>query len=192
MKVINRLCLVAVASIALLGFSVAQAADYDIDTKGMHAYIEFKVPHLGYSILSGRFNDFSGSFSWDRENPEASKIMVTIQTASLDSNHEKRDKHLISPDFLNVDVHPTAVFNSSSYDGDASGGTLKGDITLNGVTKPIELQVSAVGEGKDPWGGYRAGFTAHTRLNSADFGYTGRMFPKQIDMALGVEGVRKK
>ena len=72
----------------------AVAADYDIDIPGMHAAIQFRILHLGYSVLTGRFNDFGGTFTWDKDNPGASTINVTIKTASIDSNHAERDKHL--------------------------------------------------------------------------------------------------
>jgi len=78
------------------------AADYAIDTKGQHAFVNFKISHLGYSWLWGTFKEFDGSFSFDAEQPEASRVNVTLQTASIDSNHAERDKHLRSDDFLNV------------------------------------------------------------------------------------------
>ncbi len=77
----------------------AQAADYTIDIQGQHAFINVKISHLGYSWLYGRFNDFSGSFSWDAASPEASQISGT-NPASVDTNHAERDKHLRAEDFL--------------------------------------------------------------------------------------------
>lgn len=182
----------AVTTLAALAPQSAPAAMYDVDTMGMHAFVQFKVLHLGYSVLVGRFNQFSGSFEWDKSNPSAAKVDVTIQTASLDSNHAERDKHLRSADYLNVEKFPTATFKSTSYSGDAMTGKLKGDLTLNGVTKPIEIALKHIGEGNDPWGGYRAGFQGTVTLNSADFGYTQRGFPSSIDMELYLEGVQRK
>lgn len=176
----------------LLGFSHVSAANYKIDTQGMHAYIEFKVPHMGFSILGGRFNKFDGSFMWDKDNPSASSVEVTIDTTSIDTNHKMRDDHLKGKDFLNVEKHPTASFKSTKYQGDANGGKLMGAFTLNGVTKNITIDVKKIGEGKDNWGGVRAGFTGTTTLNSADFGYTSAMFPKNIEIALSVEGIQQK
>lgn len=169
----------------------ANAADYKIDTNGMHGFVQFRVSHMGFSVLGGNFNKFEGTFSWDKDNPSASAAEVTINTASIDTNHTDRDKHLSSPDFLNVEKFPTATFKSTGFEGDASGGKLMGDFTLNGVTKPVTLVVTSVGEGKDPWGGYRAGFTGETTLNGADFGYTSQMFPKSIDISVSVEGIRQ-
>lgn len=184
----------ALLLVMLAGSSVpAAAAEYDIDIKGMHAFIQFRIYHLGYSVLLGRFNDFGGSFSWDRENPGASSINVDIKTASIDSNHAERDKHLREEDFLNVDKYPTANFKSTRYHGDAMGGKMDGILTLHGVSKPISLDVKVIAEGDDPWGGYRAGFEATTTIKRADFGMTYNLGPasETMDFDLYIEGVRK-
>ena len=171
----------------------AVAAEYEIDIEGMHAAIEFRILHLGYSVLTGRFNDFGGSFSWDRDNPEASSIEVTINTASIDSNHAERDKHLREEDFLNVEKYPQAMFKSTKYNGDASSGTLEGILTLHGVSKPIAIDVQYIGEGDDPWGGYRAGFEGSVTIRRSDFGMMYDLGPKSDEMQLDlyIEGVRK-
>ena len=90
--------LILAASVATVMALPAQAADYTIDTQGAHAFIQFKISHLGYSWLYGRFNTFSGEFSYDADKLADSKISLTIDTASVDSNHAERDKHLRSPD----------------------------------------------------------------------------------------------
>lgn len=174
------------------GFS-ATAADYEIDTKGMHAFIQFRIVHLGFSIVAGRFNDFGGDFSWDKNNPAASSITVNIKTGSVDTNHAERDKHLRSDEFLNVDKYPSATFKSTKYHGDASGGKLDGILTLHGVSKAISLDVKAIGEGDDPWGGYRAGFQATTSIRRADFGMEYNLGPaaETMEFELNIEGVRK-
>ena len=171
----------------------AVAAEYEIDIEGMHAAIEFRILHLGYSVLTGRFNDFGGSFSWDRDNLEASSIEVTINTASIDSNHAERDKHLREEDFLNVEKYPQAMFKSTKYKGDASAGTLEGILTLHGVSKPIAIDVQYIGEGDDPWGGYRAGFEGSVSIRRSDFGMMYDLGPKSDEMQLDlyIEGIRK-
>ncbi len=174
--------------------AMAQAADYQIDVKGAHASILFKIKHLGYSWLNGRFNDFSGDFSYDSLNPEKSSINVNIVTASLDSNHAERDKHLRGDDFLDVKKYPKALFKSNSFkvinDNEA---TVTGNLTLHGVTKEISFPVQKVGEGKDPWGGYRAGFSGETSLKLADYGITYNLGPAstQVILELNIEGIRK-
>jgi polyisoprenoid-binding protein YceI len=183
--------------IILLSFFAASissqinAAEYMMDTKGMHGYINFEVSHMGFSMLGGRFNQFEGSFSWDKSNPASSSAEVTINTSSISTNNETRDGHLSGENYLNVAAHPSASFKSSSYKGNASGGKLMGDFTLNGVTKPVTLDVSYVGEGDDPWGGYRSGFTGSTVLNSKDFNYTNKNFPASIAISISVEGIRQ-
>lgn len=174
----------------------AQAAEYVIDTKGMHAFIQFRVKHLGYSWLYGRFNEFGGAFSYDDAKPEASKISVDIKVTSLDSNHAERDKHLRSKDFLDAEAFPTAKFVSTSYKSTgAKTGTLTGDLTLHGVTKPVVIAVESIGSGSDPWGGFRAGFEGKTTIKGADFGIemVKKLGPAagEIEMMLSVEGVRQ-
>jgi len=194
----KRLSLVIAALALTLSFTAmapsAQAADYVIDTRGAHAFVQFRVQHLGYSWLYGRFNTFDGAFSYDDASPATSKISVTIDTASIDTNHAERDKHLRSADFLDVGKFPKATFVSTaiSVNGDGSA-KLSGDFTLHGVTKPITLDVKKMGEGKDPWGGYRVGFEGSTTITMADYGMTYNLGPlaTQAEIILSFEGMRK-
>ncbi len=144
-----RKTLAALALGSALCAGPALAADYAIDKEGQHAFINFKISHLGYSWLYGTFRDFDGSFSFDAANPAASTVQVSINTASLDSNHAERDKHLRGADFLNVDKHPVATFKSTSVKptGERSFD-ITGDLSLNGVTKPVTIQAGFIGEGK--------------------------------------------
>ena len=103
----------ALACAAMALAAPASAADYVIDTKGGHASINFKIPHLGFSWLTGRFDTFSGTFTYDDKKPEASKVSVEIDTTSLNSNHAERDKHLRSADFLDAAKFPKATFVST-------------------------------------------------------------------------------
>ncbi|WP_043319210.1 YceI family protein [Microbulbifer sp. HZ11] len=176
-----------------IGTSV-QAADYQFDTKGAHAFIQFRIKHLGYSWLYGRFDKFDGSFTYDEAKPEASTVQVTVDTASLNSNHAERDKHLRGDDFLNVAKYPTATFKSTSFEPKGDGkALLKGDLTLHGVTKPITIDVEEIGGGKDPWGGYRQGFTGKTEFKLKDFGIDYDLGPasQTVEMILDVEGIRQ-
>ena len=182
------------AALLLAASGLAQAADYVIDTKGAHAFIQFHIKHLGYSWLVGRFNTFSGEFSYDEANPEAAKVAVTIDTTSIDSNHAERDKHLRDEEFLNVDKFPQASFVSTAYRDLGNGkGELEGDLTLLGVTKPVKIDVNFIGEGDDPWGGYRSGFEGRTSFALADFGIQRDLGPasREVQLWLGVEGIRK-
>lgn len=177
-----------------LGLSAPSwAADYAIDTKGAHAFVQFKVAHLGYSWLLGRFNDFEGSFSYDEKNPSAAKVTVTINTGSVDSNHAERDKHLRSDDFLNVQEHPQSTFVSTSFKEMGDGkAELKGNFTLNGVTRPITIAVKHIGAGADPWGGYRRGFEGTTTIALKDYAINYDLGPASstVELFFSLEGIR--
>ncbi|WP_434457662.1 YceI family protein [Stutzerimonas urumqiensis] len=187
-------------TIAALGLGTALlagqalAADYVIDTKDQHAFVNFKISHLGYSWLYGTFRDFEGSFSFDAQQPESGKVKVTIDTASVDTNHAERDKHLRGDEFLNVDDHPTATFESTAIESTGENtADITGNLTLNGITKPVVISARLLGEGKDPWGGYRAGFEGSTTLRLDDFGITRDLGPaaESVELILSVEGVRQ-
>lgn len=174
----------------LLGITQASAADYKIDPT--HGFVEFKISHMGFSLVGGRFDKFSGNLAWDKDNPSASSVEVTVDTTSVDTNHAQRDEHISGADYLNVEKFPTATFKSTMYHGDADGGKLMGNFTLNGVTKPITIDVKRLGEGKDPWGGYRVGFSGETTLNGEDFGYKNQMLHTPIAISLSIEGIKQK
>lgn len=180
------------AALLSLSATAAQAAQYELDPA--HSFVEFRISHLGFSTMAGRFNDLSGTFTYDPEaGPSAQKIEVVIPTESIDTNHAERDKHLRSDDFLNVDEFPEARFQSTGFTGDETGGVMTGDLTLHGVTKPIEIKVEKIGEGKDPWGGYRAGFTGTTTIERGDFGMSYDLGPaaETVELILMIEGVRQ-
>ncbi len=190
MKMINSMFLFASLSFA----SVSAIADnYIVDIKGMHAAIQFKISHLGYSWLVGRFNNFDGSFNYDKNKPEDSKIEIIIKTNSIDTNHAKRDKHLREEDFLDVDKYPEAKFTSTSFSEKSDGtAVLKGNFTLHGITKPISIDVKYIGQGNDPWGGYRIGFEGETRISLADYGLTYDLGPAstEMDLFFHIEGIK--
>ncbi|MAD76999.1 MAG: hypothetical protein CML20_19820 [Rheinheimera sp.] len=183
------------AAAVTAGFSVsAHAADYKIDTDGAHAFIQFKISHLGYSWLYGRFNTFDGQFSYDANKLTDSKINLVIDTASVDSNHAERDKHLRSADFLNASKFPKATFNSTKIVAkEGENFDLYGTLTLNGVTKEVVIAAKKIGEGSDPWGGYRAGFAGSTSFALKDFGINYDLGPaaSMVYLDLTVEGIRQ-
>ena len=185
--------LLTAAAISICTFS-AQAEDYVIDTKMAHAFIQFKVSHLGYSWLLGRFNTLSGEFSYDEKNPAAAKVKVDIDVSSVDTNHAERDKHLRGSDFLDTDNHPKASFVGTGFKDLGDGkAELTGNLALHGVTNPLTIAVSHMGHGKDPWGGYRRGFEGTTNFKMADFGIISKLGPvsETVHLYLTFEGVRK-
>jgi polyisoprenoid-binding protein YceI len=169
------------------------AADYVIDTKDSHASIAFKVSHLGFSWIIGRFDKFSGTFSFDDKNPDASKVKVEIDTTSIDTNLALRDKHLRAADLLDTDMFPTATFESTVVKSSgANKATITGNLTLHGVSKEITIDAEHVGGGKDPWGGYRDGFSGTTKITLAEYGILRDLGPatKDVELILNIEGVR--
>ncbi|MFN2310164.1 MAG: YceI family protein [Gammaproteobacteria bacterium] len=171
----------------------AQAAEYKLDIEGQHAFIEWRIQHLGYSWLYGRFNDFDGSFAYEDGQIEDASVEVTIDMASLDSNHAERDKHLREADFFHVKEYPKATFKSTGIESTDGGFVITGDLTMRGVTKKIEIDAEKIGEGEDPWGGYRAGFLGTTTLTLKDFGMDYDLGPASTtaEVTLSVEGIRQ-
>jgi polyisoprenoid-binding protein YceI len=178
------------AAIALSG--AANAAEYEIDPT--HSFVQFRIQHLGYSWMFGRFNGVAGNFKYDADKPADSAIDVVVDTTTIDTNHAERDKHLRSGDFLNVETHPKASFKTTGYKGDANGGKLAGVLTVHGVEKPVEIDIKKIGEGADPWGGYRAGFEGTYTMTRKDFGMDYDLGPASasLQLEIGIEGIKKK
>jgi len=174
--------------------NVAHAADYKVDVEGAHAFIQFKIQHLGYSWLLGRFNHFDGDFSYDAAKPNQSQIAISIDVTSIDSNHAERDKHLKNEDFLDVSKYPSASFVSKKFNfSDEKNAVVTGDFTLKGVTKTISFPISKIGGGKDPWGGERVGFEGKTTLKLTDYNITYNLGPASThaEISLFVEGIKQ-
>jgi polyisoprenoid-binding protein YceI len=189
-KALSALALAA----TLLIPNIAAADEYVIDTEGAHAFVQFRIKHLGYSWLYGRFNEFSGNFTYDEADPSESHVEVVIKTASIDSNHAERDKHLRGSDFLDVERYPEARFKSTSYkETGINKAVLVGDLTLHGVTRPVTMDVKKIGSGPDPWGGYRRGFEGTTEIALKDFGIDYNLGPasRTVELTLSVEGIRQ-
>jgi polyisoprenoid-binding protein YceI len=189
-----RLAALAAAMTVTVLSAATMAADFVVDTKNVHASINFRIKHLGFSWLTGRFDKFSGNFSFDDKNPDASKVKIEIDTTSVNTNMAERDKHVRGGDLLDVDMFPTAVFESTSVKSSGPDkATIVGNLTLHGVTKEITIQAERVGGGADPWGGYREGFTGTTKFALADFDILRDLGPsaKDVELTLNIEGVRK-
>lgn len=193
----NKLLLASAVSMTMVAGAYASehSGTYAFDTKGQHMFINFKISHLGFSWLYGRFNEFDGQFVYDAENPENSSVEVTIDPSSVDTNHGERDKHLREEDFLYVSEYPEATFKSTRIEmgDDGQEADIIGDLTLRGVTKEITLDAEMVGHGEDPWGGYRMGFEAETELKLADFGIPMDLgeASETVEIFISVEGIRQ-
>lgn len=175
----------------------AVAANYEIDTKGQHAFINFKISHLGFSWIYGRFNNFSGTFVFDENDLKLDKIHVTIKTASVDTNQAERDKHLRGPGFLDESKFPEIKFESTNVEKMKEDGDykIKGDLTLNGVIKPVILNAKMLGKGPDPWGGNRVGFEASGTIKLQDFNIEKAKglgsASQEVKLMISGEGLRK-
>ena len=158
---------IATSQLALATTITPNVGSYAIDTS--HTSVTFSVDHMGYSKVVGRFNELEGSLNIDEK--KSSNLDVTIKAASIDTNHDKRDDHLRSPDFFNAKQFPTITFKSpvALKDGKKTG-ELQGELELLGVTKPVKLTLTKGNEGKDPWGLYRIGYIATTTVKRSDFG----------------------
>ncbi|WP_421707622.1 YceI family protein [Algihabitans sp.] len=166
----------AAAMIAVLAAPAAPllAADtYAFDKS--HTDVVFRIDHLGFSDTIGRFNDADGVIVLDETNPENSRVEVTIQAASLDTNHEERDGHLRGADFFNVEAHPTITFVSTAVErtGDETA-TVTGELTLLGVTQTVVLETTLNALKAHPIPSYEgvmtAGFSGTTTIKRSDFG----------------------
>ncbi len=182
-----------IAALGMIG-APALADKYVIDTRGSHASINFKVNHLGFSWLTGRFNQFTGEFTYNPENLEASSIRVEIDTTSVDSNHAERDRHLRSDDFLHVSQYPKATFVSTAINPAEDGKfEVVGDLTLHGQTNSITIKAKKIGAGTDPWGGVRVGFEGRTSFRMKDFGmdYDLGEASEIVYLDLHIEGIKQ-
>ena len=181
----------AVLGFSIVGFS-ASADDYVIDTKGAHAFVQFRVKHLGYSWLYGRFNDFDGEFTYDPKDDAKNKVVMNVDVTSLDSNHAERDKHLSEAKYLNSKKNKTAKFVSTSFKTVSDNkAELAGQLTMLGVTKSVTFDVDIIGGGKDPWGGHRQGFEARATIDSSDFGLKSAKKVGQVELVVSIEGCKK-
>lgn len=193
----NRILIASAAALAVAGAAQADehSGTYAFDNEDAHQFITFEISHLGFSTLYGRFNDFDGEFVFDADNPENSRVEVVIDTASVDSNHGERDKHLRSEDFLYVDEYPEATFRSTRVEvnDDGDEAEVTGDLTLRGVTREVTLDVELQGYGEDPWGGYRMGFDAETELRLSDYDIPTDLgkASETVKLEISVEGIRQ-
>jgi polyisoprenoid-binding protein YceI len=135
-----------------------------------HSEIQFSAKHLMISTVRGRFNAFSGTIDADENDPTAAKVHVQIDASSLVTGEERRDTHLRSADFLDVEQFPFLTFKSTHVERiDETHGKLYGELTIRDITKPVVLSVEYAGQAKTPWGTTSAGFNAQTKINRNDW-----------------------
>jgi polyisoprenoid-binding protein YceI len=162
-----------------------------------HTTVGFTVRHMVVTKVRGRFAKFAGSLDLDLADLTRSSVKVEIDAASIDTNEPKRDAHLRSADFFDVEKYPALTFASKKVTGDAEKLLVIGDLTIHGVTREVTLEAAITGQGKDPWGGERIGFEAKTRIDRREFGLHwnqlletgGLLVSDKIDIELDVEAV---
>ena len=137
-----------------------------------HSELQFKVKHLMITTVTGSLNVLAASLTSESDDFENAQVKFEADTASIDTGNNDRDNHLKSGDFFNADEFPKVSFESTSLTKDGSDYTLKGDLTIKGVTKPVKLAVEFGGIATDPWGNTKAGFTISGKINRTDFGLT--------------------
>ena len=158
-----------------------------------HASVTARVLHHGYSFYTFRFDKFDASYDYDPKSPESAKVKVTVDTKSMNTGLAKADKDF-PVEFLKADQFPTATFVSKSIKHNGGGkGTMTGDLTLAGVTKPVTLDVNFLGFGKDMFGLQRAGFSAKTVIKRTEFGSTlyAPAIGEDVELAIEVEFIKK-
>lgn len=138
-----------------------------------HSHIYFTVRHMMISKVRGHFPVFNGTVNYDAENPTNTTVDIEADINSINTNDEKRDNHLKSPDFFNATEFPIMHFKSTKIEQtDEENGKLYGDLTIKNVTKPIVLDVEFAGTAKSPWGTTNAGFSAAATINRQDWDLT--------------------
>jgi polyisoprenoid-binding protein YceI len=192
-----------IAGIAVLAAGLAQAAPaaatdlYELDP--VHSSVAFGVRHMVITTVKGKFNKFSGRILYDPENLAQSSVEVKIETASIDTDNEKRDGHLRSPDFLEVEMHPEIAFKSTRIEKSGDGFVAHGQLTIRGVTKDVAIPFTLAGPVKDAWGGLRIGAEGQLTIDRRDWGLTwnqaleagGVLVGNDVRIELNVQAVKR-
>jgi polyisoprenoid-binding protein YceI len=194
-----RRTLAATSSLLLIVPALAAAAVEKFNVDPGHSEVGFAVRHF-VSKTPGRFNQFEGTVMVDPNDPSTLSIDGKVAAASIDTNNEKRDGHLKSADFLDVEKNPDIVFKSKKVTKAGDKWKVTGDLTLRGVTKEITLDLAPPLFGPDSWGNTRAGFEATGKINRKDFGVVwnktldqgGTMLGDDVDVTLRIEAVKDK
>ena len=158
---------------ALAAPAMAEPARYELDPE--HTTVAFLVDHVGYAATLGQFAEVEGTFTYDEETQELSELSVTVTTASVTTLHEARDAHVRSDDFLGVEAYPQMTFRADGgTPQDEASGTVTGELTLLGETRPLTLEVTLNKAGEYPFGHGRfvLGVSARAAIDRSDFGMT--------------------
>lgn len=190
-----RNAVTALSLLALLATAPLHAKPETFEIDKSHTFVTFEVSHIGFAWIPGAFTDFNGELVYDADKPGNSRVEFTVQVPSLTTFHAERDKHLRSDDFFAADKHAAATFVSTAYESAGEGkATLRGNLTIKGITRPVEFEVTELAAKNDPWGNFRRAFEARTELDLAAFklnDYTGGN-PKTATVKIALEATRAK
>ena len=186
--------LVLATLIAAASFSAHAADKYDIDPT--HTQVQFTYNHMGFSNITGRFDEVKGDFLFDVADPTKSSVSITIPVASISTGVDKLDQHLLKADFFDAAQFPTATFKSTGVTAAGEGKlAVAGDLTIHGVTRAVVLDVTINGTGEHPMRKLpAAGFDASTTIKRSDFGM-GNYVPAvgdEVKIAITVEATQAK
>ena len=198
MRSLRSFAIPALAMLMAAGGAFADTEAYKIDPS--HSNVGFSIRHF-FSKVPGKFKTYEGTITLDPKDLTKTVVEVTIDTASIDTGNGDRDSHLQSSDFFDAAKFPKITFKSTSVSPQgATKATLKGELTMHGVTKPVTLEAEVLGFSPDPWGNYRGGFEAKTKINRQDFGVSwnkvveggGSVLSDDVEITINIEGVREK
>jgi polyisoprenoid-binding protein YceI len=187
--------LIFIVTFGLLGiipFQAIAADTYQVDS--VHSYVLFRIKHFDVGYSYGRFNEPTGSFRYDETTPSNNSIELQVNAKDVDTNVAKRDNHLRSPDFFDVEKYPLIAFRSSSVKKlDNNSFQISGNLSLLGKTRPITVRVRQTGAGKDPFGNHRRGFETTFTIKRSDFGMDFMMgaLSDEVDLTVSLEGIRQ-
>ncbi len=177
----------------------AARTTWQIDPK--HTTVGFGVKHMMFATAKGRFAGVSGTIVLDEANPAQSSVEVEVDAASVDTREQQRDGHLRSPDFFHVEQYPTITLKSTRVEPtSANTARVYGDLTIRGVTRPVVLDATLLGRGKNPWGQEVAGFEVRGKVNRKEFGLNwnaaletgGFLVGDEVNLEIDVEAVRQQ
>lgn len=187
------------ALVLMFNITNAQTTSWKIDPA--HSSISFAVDYMVLTEVSGSFKDFSGTLQQEGEDFSKSSIDVSINASSITTDNEKRDGHLKSADFFDVQKYPSAVFTGTSFEktGDNTYN-ITGDLTMRGVTKTIVISAKYAGQAKDPWGNTRQGFKGTTSIDRTEFGIQynsaletgGLLISKNVNITLNIQFIKQQ
>lgn len=178
----------------VLGVGSTYAQTWSVDVG--HSTVGFEISHMKISTTEGEFQDFAIDLEANNKKDfDGSTVSATIKTASIDTDNEKRDGHLQTPDFFDVEKYPDLTFKSTSFKKESDTKyTIVGDITMLGVTKSATFEAKLIGVADDPWGNTKSGWKATTTIDRTEFGMDGStgMVGTDVDIILNLEFAMQK